>query len=162
MARIVLNTEAFEAEFFSDMLLYGLGAAGLRDYRLCWQLNHYFGLQFCRKPDQDIVIFHKPASRPQAGSLFESYMEEGNSLSYFPVFQHDLAGMDAAALLYNNRCGDRVLIPELKSVDYFLLIPQTPEAWEQEWLTRCGSLPGVSWIQEIGLDALKSKRNFIL
>jgi hypothetical protein len=162
MARIVLNTEAFEVGFFSNMLLYGLEAAGLQDYHLCWQLNHYLGLRFCRKPDQDIVIFNKADDRPRAGTLFESDIEPESSLSYFPVFQHDLAGMDAAALLYNNRCEGRVLIPELKSVDYFLLIPQTPDAWEKEWLPYCERLPGISWLQAIGLNSLRSKRNFIL
>lgn len=162
MAKILLNTEAFEAEFFSGTLLYALGAAGIKDYRMCWNLNQYLGLCFCRKPELDIAILHKMAARAIPASLFDAYIEERNRLFYFPVFCHEISGVDAVIYLYSNRCEERVLIPELKSADFFLLIPQTAEAPEKEWLPHCETMPGISWIREIALENLRSRRNFIL
>ncbi|MBK7107686.1 MAG: IPExxxVDY family protein [Bacteroidetes bacterium] len=86
-----------------DFVLAGL-ICGLPDYRLCWYLNHALMLDFSKAEDITITI---PELHIQQ-SFTRFFFEEEITKSTFWVLQ--------------NKAGGEFLLPELKQVDFILLI----------------------------------------
>ena len=76
----------------------------MRDYRLCWQINRALKLDFVRQ--DEIKIHYKRKKKSAYFSLF-IYEDETNMMDYF--------------FMSNKHLGER-LIPELRQVDYFMMI----------------------------------------
>ena len=58
MAKLVLNMEAVQDDFFADTVLLGIGSAA-PGHRFCWAVNQYLGYNFTRTPDADILYTKK-------------------------------------------------------------------------------------------------------
>jgi|SRR5690606_16353338 len=156
--RILLPADLIESGFFSDTVLWAVGSP-VPDYHFGWLLNHHLGLGFDRKPELDIPVMPGPTrQKPAPAGLFEA-VERRPEIAYFAVFVHQIPYTEAHAYLYHNIYGEKRLIPEMRHVDYFFLLPDLPDcAWIQE-LTK---LPKVRWIKQLDWFTVKSKQNFIL
>src|ERR1700744_6711046 len=117
MAKLILNTEEVEEDFFSDCRLIAIGSA-LPGYTLCWWMNHVCNFNFIRQPDMDICVQETKPSGKKGGGLFDAVAESPDELFYFPVYKHDLPYYEAAVYLYTNNFSHKKLISELKFADY--------------------------------------------
>jgi hypothetical protein len=162
MAKYVLNTAAIEEDFFSGSRLLAIGCP-LPGYQLCWWLNQLFALQFKRDLELDIYVARSKGNMNNAGTLFQETERFSEESYYFPVYRHDLSYFDASLFLYGNRAGAKRLLPEWKHADFLLLI-QYADFWDQENHRQPDFTknPQISWIREVDLDLLKSKRNLIV
>ncbi len=96
MAKFTLNIE----EDY-DFSIIGISCHA-KDYRLCYELNQLFEADFVRTDDIEINIKKSMGKF----SIFEYHNEE-NYLSYF---------------LISNRSDQGFLIPEYKTIDFFLML----------------------------------------
>lgn len=162
MAKLVLNTEDVEEDFFSDCRLLAIGAA-LPGYTLCWWLNQVCGFNFTREPEMDICVREGRTSAQKGGSLFDEIPQVEQDLFYFPVFKHNLPYYEASVLLYTNTVANRKLMPDLRFADYLILIPFAsyiePDKNVYNDIT---GIPDISWVREIDLEPLRYKRNLIV
>jgi len=162
MAKLILNTEDVEEDFFSDCRLLAIGAA-LPGYTLCWWMNQVCGFNFIREPDIDICVQDVKAVAGRVGGLFNDFPETEQGLFYFPVYKHDLPYYEASVLLYTNTVAGKKLMPDLRFADYLMLIPFAsyiePDKNIYDDLT---AIPDISWVREIDLEPLKHKRNLIV
>lgn len=162
MAKLILNTEEVEEDFFSDCRLIAIGSA-LPGHTLCWWMNRVCDFNFIRQPDMDICVQEGRSLVKKGGGLFDSVTDSQQDLFYFPVYKHDLPYYEAAVYLYTNNFSNKKLIAELKFADYLMLIPFAsyinPDAdIYKELLT----IQDISWTRDIDLDLLKNKKNLIV
>jgi hypothetical protein len=162
MAKLILNTEEVEEDFFSDCRLLAIGSA-LPGYTLCWWLNKVCDFHFIREPEMDICVQEGKIFTKKGGGLFDTVIEDTGSLYYFPVYKHELPYYEASVYLYANSCTNKKLIPELRFADYLMLIPFASyidtETNRYNELTR---IQDISWTRDIDLEPLKNKKNLIV
>lgn len=162
MAKLILNTEDVEEDFFSDCRLLAIGSA-LPGYTLCWWLNQVCNFNFIRQPDMDICVREGKVFSKKGGSLFDEVIESADDLFYFPIYKHDLPYYEASVFLYTNSFINKKLLPELRFADYLMLIPFASYIEEEEnvynELTR---IQDIAWIRDVDLEPLKNKRNLIV
>lgn len=104
MAKLVLDMTAVEDEFFSDTALIGIVSA-LPGYRFCWMINQYFGYNFVRDAEAD-VLYKKKKGVP----------------TYFSLYQYQMEDCATKYLLYQLKVDKETLMPEIKQLDYLWLI----------------------------------------
>lgn len=138
MSRHVLHVE-FDFGFELLCLI-----SPLRDYRLCHQINRQLNLDFVRRNDLEIINEKK---RSQAQFPFFTYEDEINFLQYFFI---------------GNKCAGFHLIPELKEVDYFLMMRGDAAGMVKADTMRClKELSFILTLFEADPKTLKSKNNLI-
>jgi hypothetical protein len=162
MAKLILNTEDVEEDFFSDCRLLAIGAA-LPGYTLCWWLNRACDFNFVREPEMDICVQEGKAFHKKSGGLFDEVPEVQQELFYFPVYKHDLPYYNSSVLLYTNTIGGKKLMPDVRFADFLMLIPFASyiEPGKNVYNDLTG-IPNISWVREIDLEPLKHKRNLIV
>lgn len=136
MSKFTLNIE----EDY-DFSLIGISCHA-KDYRLCHEFNRLLEVDFIRKEDLDID------SKKTIGNyaLFE-FIDEENFLDYY---------------LISNRCDKGFLIPEHKSIDYFLLLKgASNDDIVENILHKTSTLQIVLTSYQIDVETLKSKQNLI-
>lgn len=158
-SKLELDIKALELDFFSDIRIFAIGASGIPDYRFCWLLNKSLGLDFFYNADFDIPVFEKQL-KPIHNSLFveERFVIQTH---FFPIFQHKIPLSESSIYLYNNRCGEKVLIPEYKQVDFFLFVPFGFSISVQEFLFAFELIKEVQWAKELLSTDISSRKNFI-
>lgn len=116
----------------------------IRDYRLCWHINNKLNLDFAR---QEEIPLHYPKKHKYAYYNLFYFEDEMNWLQYYFI---------------NNRSLGEHLIPELKQVDYFLLIKGGNAATEKDAVVDIlRGLEQVQAVLTIDPTTLKSKQNLI-
>src|SRR6187402_919160 len=142
--KLKLDMEEMADDFFEDTRLIGI-VAPLKDYVLCWQLNHLFRFQFRNNPDIEIQLTKK--QRRYFFSIFE-YGEPNTSLTHY---------------LYNNQYDGEYLLPEFKHLDYLWLIKddiiQDDEV--NALMTSIKTIPAVQLISELTNEKIKNKQHLI-
>ena len=103
MAKLVLDMDAMQDDFFSDAALIGIGSA-LPAYNFCWLLNRHFGISFIRDTDQNISLKKKDKE------------------FIFPVYNYIIPNSDHKYLLYKLKSGTESLLPETRQLDYLWLV----------------------------------------
>ncbi len=138
MSKLVLSLE----EDY-DFLLIGI-SCHTKDYRLCWELNKLLNFDLIRTDDLEISTKNKKINNYS----FYEYIDEENYLEYY---------------LISNRGNDAYLIPEQKTVDFFLMIKgNLPQQRLQILIQKINSLSLVLTSFTINPNQLKSKQNLIL
>ncbi len=138
MSKISLT---FEEDY--SFLLIGISCHA-KDYRLCWELNKLLNFDLTRANDHEISNKKKEKN----SYSFYEYFDEEHYLEYY---------------LIANRGNDAYLIPEQKTVDFFLMIKgNLSEQKLQTLLYTINSLSLVSTSFTIDPNQLKSKQNLIL
>ena len=116
----------------------------LKDYKLAWSINQVFNIELALQPPI-VMEFIKAPDLAITNYLFEDE---------FCVYR-----------LLRNRGNDLnsgYLIPELVNFDFFLLISGEDEILpEQSVIDGLHSVKGISFFQQINVERLKSKDNFI-
>jgi hypothetical protein len=162
MAKLILNTEEVEEDFFSDCRLMAIGSA-LPGYTLCWWMNNVCDFNFIRQPDMDICVQEGKTSAKKGGSLFDTVTDIAEELFYFPVYKHDLPYYEASVYLYTNNFSNKKLIPELKFADYLMLIPFASYIEPEEDIYKeLANIQDIGWTRDIDLELLKNKKNLIV
>lgn len=137
------RTLYLEPEFDYDFELISI-VSPVRDYRLCWHLHQLLSLDFVR---QDEIVLHYPKKHKYGYYNLFYYEDELNWLQYYFI---------------NNRSLGENLIPELKQVDYFLLIKGGNADVERD--TAINALKQLEQVQAVlstDPEGLKSKQNLI-
>jgi len=136
MAKLVLSFQENEFDF-------GLLAISthIKDYRICWEINNFIGLDLQRSDDLEL----KTSSGIASFSFFSYYNEDTNISVY----------------LLGNRSTGGLLIPEKKQADFFLIIKDATEDYHNEKLIELKKLPNVLAVYSLNPLELKSKNNLL-
>lgn len=126
-----------------DFLIAGI-VTGLRDYKLCFELNRTLELNLERLEDKTMS-----AGRPGAAT-------------HHSYFEHSGTDGDYIILIHNRDRGNTgFFIPEMKNVDYFTIISNpSPDFDFRQFLTRIKNIPHVSGVYEIKGENIKSINHF--
>jgi hypothetical protein len=136
MAKLVLSFQ--ENEFDFGLLAI---SAHIKDYRICWEINNFLGLDLQRSDDLEL----KTSSGIASFSFFSYYNEETNIFIY----------------LLGNRSAGGMLIPEKKQADFFLIIKEATNTYYNEILKELKKLPNVLAVYSLNPSELKSKNNLL-
>lgn len=129
--------------FDFDFLLFGL-VSPLKDYRLCWQLNKFFGYNFGRQKDIEINFSQK------------------KKLTYFNLFFFDDEEKFCQYYLMVNKSYGDYLIPERKNFDYLLMLKNVgKDKAGEEFFEKVKDISDVHAVFELNVSKLKSRNNLI-
>ena len=144
MARLILDMEAMQEEFFAESALIGIASA-LHAYNLCWVLNRHFDTAFVRDPEQNIELIKKG----------KEYI--------FPVYIHEVPGCEYKYLLYKLKSGTESLLPETRQLDYLWLVQTAnPEEDAQEILAGLQQVNEIQFARLLPAEQLKSLINLLV
>lgn len=142
--KLKLDMEEMADDFFEDTRLIGI-VAPLKDYLLCWQLNHRFRFEFRNNPDIEIQLTKK--QRQYFFSIFE-YGEPNTSLTHY---------------LYNNQYDGEYLLPEFKHLDYLWLMKGdcVADNTVTEMISSIKNINGIQMVMELTNEKIKNKGHLI-
>jgi len=142
--KLKLDMEEMADDFFEDTRLIGI-VAPLKDYLLCWQLNHLFRFEFRNNPDIEIQLTKK--QRCYFFSIFE-YGEPNTSLTHY---------------LYNNQYDGEYLLPEFKHLDYLWLMKGdcVADNTVTEMISSIKNINGIQMVMELTNEKIKNKGHLI-
>jgi|SRR5687767_15513790 len=132
-----MKTEKLHISFdgFFDFKLLGISCSE-KDYRLCWALNQTLGIDMVRLSNEGM---------PSREHLLE-----------FPFFEYNDEENGRVFRLLSNRFETKILMKELKNIDYLFLI-QGEDINLQEITELIGGIKFVFLATEIEIDKLKEK-----
>jgi hypothetical protein len=132
-----MKTEKLHISFddFFDFKLLGISCAE-KDYRLCWALNQSLGIDMVRLSNEGM---------PSREHLLE-----------FPFFEYNDEEKGQVYRLLSNRFETKILMKELKNIDYLFLM-QGEDINLQEITELIGGIEFVFLATEIEIDKLKEK-----
>lgn len=125
MAKLILDMDAMEENFFADTALIGI-VSPLASHRFCGTLNRMLDTDFKRNPKSDPLVVKE-----------QEY--------YFHFYEYILPLNGGKYAIYQLKNGKEVLLPEIKQLDYLLLVECAGADIEAERLM--GLLRNISDIQ---------------
>jgi hypothetical protein len=144
MAKMVLDTEAMQEDFFADTAMLGIATASPA-YHLCWLLNRHFDINFIRDADLNISTQKKD----------DQY--------YFPIYKYDLPNSSHKYLLYKLKNGTESLLPEPRQLDYLWLIQTANPEEDAERIAReIRNIPDIQLAQILVPGQLKNVNNLLI
>ena len=139
-----MNRTTLKYELDLDFVLIAI-TAPLKDYRLCFKVNKELHLDLRRIDDLELIF----------NDLQEPY--------YFTHYQYTAPDTETAFNLLANKGSEGFLIPEMKKVDFFLLIHNYIDSNElREVIGGLNRIPEVAVAAEVDPRKLKSKENLII
>ena len=136
-----MNRLTLKYELDLDFVLIAI-TSQLKDYMLCFKLNKQLNFNFYKIDELTI--------ENNSGSLF------------FSMYYYQLPESDINFYLVANKGEQGYLIPEMKTVDYFILIRNyISEEEVEELIEGVNKLPEVLAAIEVDPKRLKSKENLI-
>lgn len=132
-----MKTEKLHISFdnFFDFQLIGISCSE-KDYRLCWAINQALGIDMVRISNEGM-----PSREHLIDFPFFEFMEEETGRTY---------------RLLSNRFESKVLMKELKNIDYLFLL-QGEDVNLQYIIDLVGGIEFVFLASEIEIDKLKEK-----
>ncbi len=125
-----------------EFLLIGI-TSQLKDYRLCFLINKFTEFDF--RKDDDLAISFKNLPK----KLFSRYV-------YMPET------LECEFIFLGNKGSDGFLIPEMKEVDYFIMIKYFIDEEDLDlFLTQLKNIDEIQAVVEIDPAKLRSKENLI-
>ena len=145
MAKLILNTDCIEDNFFSGVRLLGI-MSQLKNYRFCWLVNAYLSYDFRLNPDIEIQLKKK------------------NRNYFFQVYQFCEPECEMEHFIYNNQFEGEYLLPEFKHFDFLWLIKADiiPEETFTSIQQNLKTINGVQLVTELLQEKIKHKENLIL
>lgn len=138
MAKSVLKIE-----FDYNFSLIGISSY-LRDYRISWTLNKVLGIELKKEKDYEIAL--KNLEELQIFSHY-SYMCELTQRNYH---------------LFSNKCPLGFLLPEIKHIDYLLMLKGNFNKQDIEELCKLvRQEKHINFVYKVNVKTLKSKKNLI-
>ncbi|MBL7930123.1 MAG: IPExxxVDY family protein [Bacteroidia bacterium] len=117
--------------------------SSLKDYRLCFELNKKMKLKFIRQSDLEL----KDARHNRCEYTF---FRCRNSKTHEEI------------ILILNKGSNGVLIPEMKNVDYFMLIKNQPFDAIEKIVKAMNEIDNIGGVYELDPSELKSAENFLM
>lgn len=128
-----------------DFVLIAI-TASLKDYMLCHRINKNLDFNL-ERVKEDHEVYYNIDEEPLTFSKYHFFVEEGE-VDYF---------------LVNNRNAEGFLIPEMKKVDFFMVIQQFISKEELDMiLGKLNKLPDIQVAAQIDPHKLKSKENLVM
>lgn len=129
-------------DFDFDFVLIAITSA-LKDYRLCYQVNLITQTDF-RKIEDLTLNFKESVAK------------------YHSRYLHQIPNSDCQFYLIANKGTDGLLIPEMREVDYFIIIKEFIDEEDLTlFLTRLKGINDIQAAVEINPERLKSKENLL-
>ena len=133
----------FENDF--EFLLAGV-ISGFKDYKLCYVLNHLLQLNFVRH--QDVTV---PVGKPGSFTRHSYFSALGKDQEHYHIISN------------RDKDGTGAFIPEMKSIDFFILVSEMPGNFNMNELTKkIRAIENISGIYEIDPSEMKSADAFLL
>lgn len=138
-----MNKRVLKLEIDLDFVLIAI-TSSLKDYRLCYYINKQPGFNFTRQPDLEVDIHQN--NSPSLFSIYNNYWEASETDFYFIA----------------NRGSDGLLIPEMREMDYFLLIKNYIDPQDlEDIITMLNRIPEVVAAVKIDPKKIKSRENLL-
>jgi hypothetical protein len=110
--------------------------AHCKDYQLCWSINKLFNISLKKTDEKEFSSYF---------DLYH-YKSEEDHIEYF---------------LFSNKTNNTPVIPELKQIDYFLMLRNNSFIEPQQIIDKLRQLDIIIMTQAIDLSKLKSKEKLI-
>ena len=144
MAKLVLDIEAMEEDFFSDTALIGI-VSPLSSHRFCGLVNRKLDTSFVRKPASDPLII------------------KDKEEFHFHFFEYALPLNGGKYAIYKLKSGKEVLLPEVKQLDYLWLIECAGAEMEADKVLQLlREIPDIQLAQIIPADRLKNSSHLLI
>lgn len=142
ISTIILNRFTLKYELDLDFVLIAI-TSSLKDYRLAFKINRHISKDFARIEDLSVPL------ASSGHSFFSRYIYQ------IPESETDL-------FLLANKGTEGYLIPEMKNVDYFILIKNFIDQEDiDQLISGLNAIPEVVVAAEVDPGKLKSKENLI-
>jgi thioredoxin-related protein len=139
---VILNRKTLKFEIDLDFVLVAI-TTSLRDYRLCYHINKRLNFNFTKSSDLEII-------------------KEGMPV-YFSLYQFHWEASDTDFYFIANKGSDGYLIPEMRKVDYFIMIRNYIADDELEKLvTDLNKIQEIVAAVKIDPKKIKSRENLLL
>ena len=138
-----MNKITLQPDYKYDFDLIAIVSA-FKDYRLCWNFNRTFNFDFSRLDDIEINLKKK------------------KKIVYFSIYQYKETQNNRIFYLIANKFSGEYLIPELKEVDFFIMLKGNIS--KEEKINIMKILKSLSMIQtvfEVNPNNLRAKQNLI-
>lgn len=159
----ILDMTQMQERFFTDTAMVGI-ASSLPGYRMCWAINNFFGTEFINVPENTIKMKEVKENKSAAQSLvkqmqpdmFGNIEEVKGAYFYFPTYSHYFANSSYYYILYQLKSENRVLLPEIKHLDYLWLIQTAQSGHDMHIiLDQLRKMKDVQLAQELTAHQLK-------
>jgi hypothetical protein len=142
--KLKLNLDELANDFFDDASILGI-VAPIKDYQLCWLLNHQ--LRFNFRLNNEIEIQLNKKGRQYFFAVYEYKEPNGSNCHY----------------LYNNQFDGEYLLPEFKHLDYLWMIKGdgNTRSTSNELSNLLRSIGGVQLVAEVSTDKIRNKAHLI-
>jgi len=138
-----LNKLVLKYEIDLDFVLIAL-TVPLKDYRLCFNINKQLNLEFYRIEELSLQL------------------NSNAPVSYFSMYYYQYSQTETDFFLLANKGTESFLIPEMKTVDFFILIKNYIDEEDlTNFISGLKKIPEVQAAVEVDPKRLKSKENLI-
>lgn len=100
---VILNRKTLKFEIDLDFVLIAI-TTSLRDYRICHYINKYLNFDFTKTADLEVDII------------------QGGAPVYFSLYKYHWESSETDFYFIANKGSDGYLVPEMRKVDYFMMI----------------------------------------
>jgi hypothetical protein len=141
---VVLNRKTLKFEIDLDFVLIAI-TTSLRDYRICHHINKRLNFHFTKSPDLEVDIIQ--SGGPVFFSLYQYHWEASETDFYFIA----------------NKGSDGYLVPEMRKVDYFMMIKNYIDDDDLDKLvTDLNKIQEIVAAVKIDPKKIKSRENLLL
>lgn len=142
--KLKLDLDELAEDFFRDTRLMGI-VAPIKDYQLCWQLNHLLNIDLRNNNDIEIQLKRKKRDY------------------YFAVFQYNEPNNSLVHYVYNNQFDGEYLLPEFKHLDFLYLLKGdvVEDDYLRNLMDTVKQINGVQLVMELSHDKIRNKGHMI-
>ncbi|MEP7257152.1 MAG: IPExxxVDY family protein [Flavitalea sp.] len=142
--KLKLNIDDLEEDFFQGTRLVGI-VAPIKDYLLCWNLNHLLTFDFRNNNEIEIQLTKKQRNY------------------YFAVFQYAEPNATLVHYLYNNQFDGEYLLPEFRHLDFLYLLKGDSVSDEllKDIMNVIKNIAGVQMVMELTPEKIRHKGHLI-
>ena len=144
MAKLKLNTDGIEEDFFSGTHLLGI-MTPVKNYRFIWQVNANTGFDFRLNTDVEIQLKRKGRNY------------------FFSIYQFCQTECELEHFIYHNQFEGEYLLPEFKHLD-FLWLMRGSIVTDEDFLNvqkKLKTIEGTQLVTELTQGKIKNKGNLI-
>ena len=144
MAKLVLNIDGIEDNFFSGARLLGI-MSQLKNYRFCWLINANLNFDFRLNTDLEVQLKKKGRNY------------------FFEVYQYCDTDCETEHYIYHNQFEGEYLLPEFKHFDFLWLV-KADVFNEENFILLQQNLKKINSIQlvtELTQEKIRHKSNLI-
>lgn len=128
-----------------DFELYGIATA-IKDYKLAWLVNKQLNLSLVRAEDY-VVEINK---------------EENEIINYTQITENEEVRLFRNKAAIQDQKPQSYLVPEMKHFDYFIMVSGIIHTFTtDDFLPELRKIEGLQLINQIDIDKLKSRDNFL-